>query len=70
MSSNSHSLAREGTTIDELPLTLTVEEAAKLLRIGRSAAYAAVHSGDLPTIKVGRTFRVSRDRLIALLQGA
>jgi len=47
--------------------TLTVEEAAAILRIGRSAAYAAARSGDLPTIRVGRTLRVPRARLDALL---
>lgn len=49
---------------------LTVEEAAKVLRIGRSAAYSAAKRGDLPTIPVGRTLRVPKHRLEALLQGA
>jgi excisionase family DNA binding protein len=51
----------------DMPLALTVEEAAKVLRIGRSAAYAAARSGDLPTIRVGRSLRVPRHRLEQML---
>lgn len=49
------------------PAVLTVEEAAELLRIGRSAAYAAVKAGEIPSIKVGRSLRVPRHRLDELL---
>jgi excisionase family DNA binding protein len=51
----------------DLPAVLTVEEAASVLRIGRSAAYQAARSGDLPTIKIGRAIRVPRHRLVELL---
>ena len=50
-----------------MPAVLTVEEAGELLRIGRSSAYAAAGSGDLPTIKIGRKLRVPRYRLEAML---
>jgi excisionase family DNA binding protein len=53
----------------DMPVVLTVEEAAKELRIGRSAAYAAVRRGELPVIRVGRILRVPRHRLEALLDG-
>lgn len=36
------------------PLTLTVEQAAKLLGIGRSTAYELVHTGDIPSLRLGR----------------
>ena len=45
----------------------TVEEAARVLRIGRSQAYAAARSGELPTIRIGRSLRVPRHRLEQLL---
>lgn len=35
-------------------LTITVTEAAELLGVGRDQAYAAVKSGDLPSLKLGR----------------
>ncbi len=53
----------------DMPAVLTIEEAAAALRIGRSAAYAAARSGDLPVIRVGRTLRVPRHRLQAMLGG-
>ncbi|MBK5225425.1 MAG: helix-turn-helix domain-containing protein [Thermoleophilia bacterium] len=34
-------------------LTVSVSEAAKLLGIGRSAAYEAVYRGDLPSVRLG-----------------
>lgn len=34
--------------------TMTVEEAAKALGIGRSAAYAATQRGEIPSIRIGR----------------
>jgi excisionase family DNA binding protein len=46
---------------------LTVEEAAHELRIGRTAAYAAVQRGDIPTIRIGRTLRVPRHALDRML---
>ncbi len=49
------------------PLTYTISEAARALRIGRSAAYAAARSGELPVIRVGRSLRVPRHRLEQLL---
>ena len=47
--------------------TLSVPEAGRILGIGRSAAYEAVKSGDIPAIKVGRSVRVPTARLLALL---
>jgi excisionase family DNA binding protein len=36
------------------PLTLTVEQTAKVLGIGRSTAYELVHTGDIPSLRLGR----------------
>ncbi len=56
------------TALADMPEVLTIEEAAAVLRIGRSAAYAAARSGGaLPTIKVGRCLRVPRHQLEAML---
>ena len=50
-------------------LTVTVEEAARLLGIGRQSAYQAARAGELPTIKLGRRLLVPRaqiDRMLGL----
>ena len=52
---------------EDLPLTLTVPEVAEVLRIGRSAAYAAVDAGTLSAFRVGRKLRVSRATLGRML---
>jgi excisionase family DNA binding protein len=47
--------------------TLTVEEAAIVLRIGRNSAYEAIRRGELPSIRVGRRLLVPRLALERLL---
>lgn len=52
---------------DELPDCLTVEEAAKVLRIGRNLAYEAVQTGEIPSIKIGRRIIVPKRALANML---
>ena len=49
--------------------TLTVEAAAKELRISRSSAYEAAHRGEIPAILIGRRVLVLRRGLDDLLEG-
>ncbi len=53
--------------MEEERLTLTVEEAAKLLGIGRQLAYDRVKTGEIPVIKIGRRLLVPRSALEKLL---
>jgi excisionase family DNA binding protein len=48
-------------------LTMTVEEAARLLGISRNSAFRAVRSGELPAIRIGRRLLVPRSHVTALL---
>jgi excisionase family DNA binding protein len=52
---------------DSERVTLTVDEAARMLGISRNSAFRAVQRGDLPAIRIGRRLLVSRERLLALL---
>ena len=54
--------------MDEKRLTLTVEEAAKLLGIGRQLAYDRVKTGEIPAIRIGRRLLVPRRALEKLLE--
>lgn len=48
-----------------VPEVLTVDEAAKLLRVDRKTVYTAVQRGKLPGArKLGRTIRVHRQTLL------
>ena len=51
-------------------LTVTVEEAARLLGIGRNSAYEAVRRGELPVIRLGRRYLVPRAALERMLAEA
>ena len=51
----------------EQPLTLTVEEAGRLLGVSRGLAYQAARDGSLPTIKLGRRLLVPRCQLERML---
>lgn len=68
-------LVSDDGSSQELPLVLSVEEAARLLRIGRSAAYeqarifrATDGRAGLPVIAIGRSLRVPRSSLLELLK--
>lgn len=50
-----------------LPPTISVPHAGKLLGLGKAAAYGAAATGELPTIKFGRRLFVPTARLLKLL---
>lgn len=50
-------------------LTMTVDEAAALLGIGRGLAYEKAKSGEIPTFRLGRRLLVSRIALQRMLEG-
>ena len=46
--------------MDETPLTLTVGEAAKILRLSRAFTYELVARGELPCVRFGRRIVIPR----------
>jgi excisionase family DNA binding protein len=42
----------------DAPTLLTVSEVAEKLRVSKMIVYRMVHAGDLPSIRVGRSFRI------------
>jgi excisionase family DNA binding protein len=57
--------APTGTVADSALVLLTVEEAARRLRIGRTTCFRLVMSGDIESVTVGRLRRVPVDALPA-----
>ena len=51
-------------------LVYTIEEAAELLKIGRSGAYEAARRGNIPVLRIGRRWLVPRVALDKMLAGA
>lgn len=41
-----------------MPRFLTVAEVADMMRVSKMTVYRMVHSGDLPAVRMGRSFRV------------
>jgi len=54
--------------MDDSKRVLTVEEARKELRVSRSSIYAAIKSGELKSIKLGRRLLIPRAVLDALIE--
>ena len=68
-------LSRREAEGEELPVVLSVEEAAAFLRIGRTCAYELARRYEatqgregLPVVRLGRLLRVPRAGLLALLE--
>ncbi len=49
---------------------LTVAEVASIMRVSKMTVYRLVHAGDLPAVRVGRSFRVPEDAVDAYLRGS
>ena len=42
---------------------LTVAEVAAMMRVSKMTVYRLVHNGDLPAVRVGRSFRVTEEEV-------
>lgn len=49
---------------------LTVAEVASIMRVSKMTVYRMVHNGDLPAVRVGRSFRVPEDAVHAYLENS
>ncbi|MBA2324377.1 MAG: helix-turn-helix domain-containing protein [Actinomycetota bacterium] len=47
---------------------LTVSEVAAMLRLSKMTIYRLMDKGKLPALRVGRSFRIPRDSVRALLE--
>lgn len=47
---------------------LTVAEVAEIMRVSKMTVYRMVHSGDLPAVRFGRSYRVPEAAVAAALQ--
>ncbi|GLY63758.1 helix-turn-helix domain-containing protein [Amycolatopsis taiwanensis] len=49
---------------------LTVAEVASLMRVSKMTVYRLVHSGELPAVRVGKSFRVPEKAVHDYLESA
>ena len=52
---------------EELPLVLTPIDIAAVLGISRNTVYEVIHSKGFPAFRVGKQYRVSRERFLTWL---
>ena len=69
--SSSGKSARDAASNDGQPPRaqfLTVAEVASLMRVSKMTVYRLVHNGELPAVRVGRSFRVHAKAVHDLLE--
>jgi len=49
---------------------LTVAEVAELMRVSKMTVYRLVHSGEMPAVRFGRSFRVPESAVEQYVKGA
>ncbi|WP_024794280.1 helix-turn-helix domain-containing protein [Tomitella biformata] len=47
---------------------LTVAEVASMMRVSKMTVYRLLHNGDMPSVRVGRSFRVPAEAVHEYLQ--
>lgn len=65
-STNMRAIAVKRT--EELPLVLTPMDIAAILGVSRNTSYEVLHSKDFPVFKVGKQYRVPRDKFLLWME--
>ena len=47
---------------------LTVAEVAQMMRVSNMTVYRLVHSGELPAVRFGRSFRIPESAVVAAIR--
>lgn len=51
------------TNFDDMPVMLNAADIAVIFKLSRSSSYKFLRTADFPTVKIGKTIRVSKDEL-------
>ena len=54
--------------LNDLPVTLPVEDLMPILGIGRNTAYELIRSGQIRSVRIGRQIRIPREALLEFLR--
>lgn len=58
---------KNSITSENLPVVLSVQQLAEVLQIGRNSAYDLVKSGQIRSIRIGKTIRIPQAALLEYL---
>ena len=61
--------AKRISSLEQLPLFLTVDEVTEVLAIGRSTAYDLIRCGRIQSVKLGKQYRIPKSAIQELLEG-
>lgn len=61
-------LKAQAKIFEEYQDIVTIKDVRKMLKIGRALAYELVRSGKIPSMKIGRSFRIQKSKVIEYLQ--
>lgn len=53
--------------LEQYDTLLTVADLRKILNIGRNCAYNLVNQGVIPSVRIGRTWKIPKDAVICYL---
>lgn len=59
---------KNNSSLNGLPLVLSVPELAAILQIGRNSAYELVKSKEIRSIHIGKSIRIPQSALLEYLQ--
>ena len=62
-------VAHRAETSSAEVLVLTIEEAAKILRVSTDSAYEAARRGEIPSLRIGRRILVPKRALLYMIDG-
>ena len=57
-------------TAQPAPQFMTVSEVADVMRVSKMTVYRLIHAGELPAIRVGKSFRVPQNAISVLLDAS
>lgn len=49
--------------MEQLPMVLTPAEAMEILGVGKNTMYRLLNSGELPAIRIGRSWRIANTEI-------
>ncbi|MGE5528766.1 MAG: helix-turn-helix domain-containing protein [Patescibacteria group bacterium] len=55
--------SRKPKRFDDYDDVLTVDQAAELLHVTHDSIYDAIHAGQIPAMRIGRRFRISKEAI-------
>ena len=58
---------KNSITSENLPVVLSVQQLAEVLQIGRNSTYDLVKSGQIRSIRIGKTIRIPQAALLEYL---